>query len=1410
MIRATLAIVTLIGLAALCSAQDDFTPKRFYLEVPIVSGGQAAAVIVAPEGDEYQAIAVRVQEIVHKASGVELTIVAPEEALPERWVAGANFILLGRLGDSVAVDALYCQHYVVTDAAWPGEGGYVVRTVHDPYGTGACGVFLGGSDLAGVARAAEKFAALLPAGDDIAMPHTIAVEGPAIAAPLTPEAADGVIATLAKANFRLVGARASGGCLSYHRTGDREQARIARAALDRLAEIVSGMKMIGDTRGVEFLPTLFDLAEENDVWTDADRDRLSRFLYQFATKCPYADAEVEPSPTPYGNNWNIRTTWAAGRYFEKYYGMDVKGLVGKCDRYFASMMTWKSREDCPGYGSMTVIDTLQYVLKKPDFDYFESGLARQMAEYEMTVTNNMGAATGFGDISALGSSVHFPGAMAVLAWYYRDGRYQWMLDKLANANPGGEYLGQGFAMSDLDPVEPTALLGVHVLPLESWIYDNRDDVLATGVTTTDEILRAGEDPPYEKCFDKISFRDSFDEDRQYLLLGGQSHGYHSHPDGNAIIAFTDQGKLWIFDNGYFVPDTVEQNTIAVYRDGQFEPVPRLTALDARADLPGVGMTQTSVHAYNGTDWRRNIIWSKERWFVVVDELTARENGDFGAQCIFRTIGEREMQADRALVRQGESRFALVTDGRPVWSVHQVTPPAADRRGLFENQDAELAAGESMTFQNLFYCPEGEGDFPYDLARVAPTAVLVSGPEGVSFAGAGAVEVAGLPTVDAAVFCLSASSVSLADGRGLTWGELIFNCEAGAADLHLDMVAGTGVIEADAAMTVQLAGLAGLKIDGQAAAAPIKIAAGRHELSFAAAPVSEQRQASLRDAFASANSDKQAMLAARATPTGEQVNDLARVRFETEQTREVFVDEADEELTNLARTGVASAWTEAQAGCGPRNATDGNMESYSAVSSGSAHASNLPKDLGVEWAEPVTVSQAWFWHYSKQYVPADDGYAIQYWNGEDWVAVDDALQKRDDGATWVHTFAPVTTTRLRLLVTKFSESRTAIREMAMFERPATIEERGFITPDPVHAMIAADLDDDLADEAIVCIGNDVVALKLDHEARTPDGSDLILWRAPVGEGYGKCLAAYDLDGDGALEVIVGGSDHKVHCFAADGSVEWVTDCPSDPFQPEREPMTGTIDVIAAGDINQDGLGEVVFGSANWFAYALDHTGKLLWTALDWAHPPLDIALFDVTGDGNLEALIATKYNTANLFNSAGKVVDRVSAGYHGIPLSVACGDMDGNGQVEMLMGSRIGGVHCKEHGGERLWSLNMGARVTDVAVADVTGDEGLEALACSANRYVICADADGEVLWRRNVGGAATQLVVADVTGDGRLEILVCVQDASPVLLSGDGEVLARIPTLAFPSHIAVADVIGDGTPALLAASDGMVEAVAAK
>jgi len=672
---------------------------------------------------------------------------------------------------------------------------------------------------------------------------------------------------------------------------------------------------------------------------------------------------------------------------------------------------------------------------------------------------------------------------------------------MSNPSPGSEFLGNAYALSDLEPVEPTDLLGVHVLPLESWVYENRDDVLATGVAATDEILRAGEDPPHESCFDKISFRNGFDERDQYLLLGGQSHGYHSHPDGNSIIAYTDEGLLWIFDNGYFVPDTVEQNTIAVYRDGLFEPVPRLTSLDAHADFPTVGMTQTSVAAYNGMDWSRNLIWAKEQYFVVIDELTAREAGDYGCQCIFRVIGKPEIEAERVLLHQGTARFVLRTDGHPTWSFQQVTPPAAGRSGIFENQSAELKAAESLSFQNIFYCPgdrnrsQGEEDFPYEIVRATPTAALVSGPDGIACVGAGKLAVEGLPQIEAALFHVTPQRFSLADGRRLTWPEPLFQCDDGkAVSLYLDLAGGNGMIVADEEVTVRITAACAenLTVDGkpypaqeQGGLIPIKLGAGEHELGFAPQSSAGRRAGTLQTAFERFRMQKEQMLAARAVQTAETVDAVFECEFTREETQEVFVALDDEVgLTNLARVGKAMYWTEAQAGCGPRSATDENLETYSAVGSGAAHTTNLPKDLGVEWAQPQTVAQAWFWHYDMQYVPAEDGHDMQWWDGEGWVSIDDQLEQLDDGATWVHTFEPVTTTRLRLFITGFAQSRTAIREMRIFERPVQRKEVIKAHPEPVHALVAADLTGDGADEIIACIGDDVRVLA---------GSGEVLWR-----------------------------------------------------------------------------------------------------------------------------------------------------------------------------------------------------------------------------------------------------------------------------------------------------------------------------
>ncbi len=1391
----TARMIVLAGLvaASVAVAQDGFTPKQFHLTVPIVRGGEAVAAIVAGEGQTQLARAAR--DAVRQATGAELPIVAPEEARREAWTDGRSFIVLGRLGDNAVVDDLYVNHYVCADARYPGADGYELRTVHDPWGMGGSAVFLGGSDDAGVMRGIERLGERLPEGADVVLPHTVDVAGASVPAPPEEVDAQALREQLARQNFRSVGGRASSACLNYHRSGDANHAIIAREALMRLAEIVGGMDAVGDPRGVVYLPTLFDLVEESDAWTDEDRAKLSRFLHEFATKLKYLNTELERDPVPHGNNWNIRTAWSATRYFDRYYGIDLNGVAQQNLRnYFTNQMTWKSREDCPGYGSITIIDILHYVLKNPDFNgYLETGLARKMADYAMTVTDNRGALAGFGDYSALNSSAHFPDPMMVLAWYYDDGRHAWIEQKMVGQSSGSDYLTQGFEMEGSEPEEPTDLLGVHVLPLEDWIYENRDDVLTTGVPSTDEHLRASEDPPHQQCFDKISFRESFDEDAEYLLLGGQSHGYHSHPDGNSIISFTDNGRLWLYDNGYFVPDTVEHNTLLVTRDGLFEPIPRLTWLDVTADLPDAGMTRTTLRGYNGADWSRNLIWAKGKYVLALDQVTAREAGDFGAQCIWRVIGEPTVAGDRVMVRQVGRRFALMTDGAPTWEKRRPTPDYEGRHALLQSQNAQLQAGEGMSFINAFYCPDGEADFPVEVVRVSDRAALIGGPEGVAYAGAGPLHVEGLPEVNAQMFHLTDSRASLADAGEFLAGTIRVGAEP-PVDVEVDHRSGTGVLMCEEPTTLRLPeGRAeDLQIDG---GHETELAPGRHELRFPAGE-GESGAGQFRSMFDALVREKEKALARReagSEPAGEA---LFRHEETREVTKTVFIGgDGEEELADLVPQGRPAAWTDAQEGASPNKAADGSLESYSAVRSRAPHAADLPKDLGVQWEQPATVAQAWFYHYNADYAPAEDGHDLQAWDGEDWVSLDDTVEKRDEGATWVHTFEPVETTRLRLYITGFAQYRTAVREMRMFERPAVTEERTLTLPEPTHALTTADLTGDGGAEVIACVGGDVLAAEASGE---------VLWRAPVGESHGKSLDAYDLDADGGPEVIVGGDDDRVRCFDAEGNERWVTMCPAHPFQPEREPMTGSIDVLAAGDIDADGLGEVVFGSANWFAYALDHEGELLWTALNWAHQPLDITLHDVTGDGRLEALIATKYNCANLFDAEGEKIDRVSAGYHGIPMSVAAGDLEGDGTVEMVAGSRVGNVHVKTHGGDA-WELSMGSQVTDVAVADLGAGGVRQVLACSASHYVICADATGEVIWRANVGGAARQMAVGDVNGDGAAEIVVAIAGGAPAVLSAEGEMLGRLGPVNARA-VELADVDGDGRVELVCGGDGVVGA----
>jgi hypothetical protein len=256
--------------------------------------------------------------------------------------------------------------------------------------------------------------------------------------------------------------------------------------------------------------------------------------------------------------------------------------------------------------------------------------------------------------------------------------------------------------------------------------------------------------------------------------------------------------------------------------------------------------------------------------------------------------------------------------------------------------------------------------------------------------------------------------------------------------------------------------------------------------------------------------------------------------------------------------------------------------------------------------------------------------------------------------------------------------------------------------------------------------------------------------PTGWNRSSSPALGDLDGDGIDEIVIGHQDGIVRAFRADGSMLWAAGVSAHPNPIEvRSPVDSSPTIV---DLDGDGTREVVVGLGSTWVHdrhgglvVLNRDGSTRWRWTgnrDFAGP------FGPQDDGILEAVFTTP----------------------------AVGDVDGDGRLDIVFAGFDQRIHALDRDGGDVPGFPVHADDTvwsSPALFDVDGDGRQEIFIGGDSAAGSSIDIDGGVFrgldWRD--GGVhdlwAPRLVdetvmsspaIGDIDGDGRAEAVVGTGD----------------------------------------------------
>lgn len=634
--RWVIAIMCASLLPSLASAQDGAVPepvvpvctklKDLHLTTALVSGGKPAVTIVAPAA--YAAEGRSLQETIREVTGVTVPVVAdtaPEAALPLRanLPLQANLILLGNRSTNRTIAGLYDCAYTFLDLKYPGPGGFVVRSLHSPFGDGRNVLFAGGSDLAGVQAATAALRDLLRAAGG--KPGDLAV-GYLCRLKLSPDYTipDDLKQVEIWEASRMYGSSGyfgwnmvSKNMALYYMTGEekylREFLRLAfpDAAAIKEIEDYDGERI--ETKAdplagpyhyaAHMMVELWDLIEESPALTDAQRLRVTNSLARQLTHRVVEGVYGATAPgTCVGDrhaDWSAFALYVLGRYFNRDYPAPVwQRCLQAADQYFSTLTRtyWMAGYNDHLFWFTSYYDPmLNYLLLSGKREPAMLQNLRRALESQEVLSTGLESDWGVqaSSLSMLGKAAYILG----------DGRWLYFRER-TGLNTDVFRLGQSFWPGPELPVAaPTDLVNKWTI---HWMPEDMRKARATGFAA-DQSFRWG------------SYRSELGSGGDYLLLDGYN-GAGRNPYHTFDVLELRLGGATLL-KGY-------HNQVLSSADGMVEPQVAMDGALLHHDVTGGTVAAVAeVPKLPFATWRRSLAQRVGRYALIVDDLGFRTDSD---------------------------------------------------------------------------------------------------------------------------------------------------------------------------------------------------------------------------------------------------------------------------------------------------------------------------------------------------------------------------------------------------------------------------------------------------------------------------------------------------------------------------------------------------------------------------------------------------------------------------------------------------------------------------------------------------------------------------------------------------------------------------------------------------------------